>query len=98
MKNYLYKYEIEDRELIEVSIEEYTSYEQEMYEYIAMLSTAIEEARCGWNEVKYKVMQSKYGHYEHFMVLCVEGREERWIPITGNSKGCSFSILGENIW
>ena len=33
-----------------------------------------------------------------YMVLCVDGRTERWIPIDGNSKGCNFSVLGENLW
>jgi hypothetical protein len=35
---------------------------------------------------------------EPYMVLCVDGHGERWIPIDGNSKGCNLQVLGENIW
>jgi hypothetical protein len=41
----------------------------------------------------------KIGNYaEPYMVLCVGGHGERWIPIDGNSKGCCLEVLGQNIW
>ena len=42
------------------------------------------------------------GSIEKYMVLYVGAQKEvnggRWIPITGNSKGCCLSVLGENLW
>lgn len=36
--------------------------------------------------------------FEKFMVLYAGEHDARWIPITGNSKGCNIEVLGENLW
>ena len=98
MKNYTYGWVLKDRGYTEISESDYSDSQKEMKEYIELLSNAINKAQCGWDEVKYKVMQTKWESREVYMVLCVGGHEERWIPITGNSKGCNLQVLGENIW
>jgi len=103
MKNYIYKWQVGGGlEWREVSEDKYTERQKEHKEFINMLSAVVKKAQCGWDEVKYKVIEyddvfdSK--SYSTFMVLCIDGHEERWIPITGNSMGCNFSVLGENLW
>jgi hypothetical protein len=69
-----------------------------MQQYIKLLSDAIRKANCGWSGVEYKVMKYIDGSIEKYMRLWVEDGGSRWIPITGNNKGCNFSVLGENLW
>lgn len=103
MKNYIYKWQVGDGlQWREVPEDKYTERQKEHKEFIDMLSAVVKKAKCGWDEVKYKVVEyddvfdSK--SYSTFMVLCIDGHEERWIPITGNSMGCNLSVLGENLW
>lgn len=104
MKNYIYKHQVgcgfDSWE--EVPEELYTERQKEHKEFIDMLSAVVKKAKCGWDEVKYKVIKydaDQVGECsEKFMVLCVDGYEERWIPITGNSKGCNLAVLGENLF
>jgi hypothetical protein len=103
MKNYIYKWQVGGGlEWREVPEDKYTERQKEHKEFIDMLSAVVQKAQCGWDEVKYKVIEyddvfdSK--SYSTFMVLCIDGHEERWIPITGNSMGCNLSVLGENLW
>ena len=98
MKNYMDEYTIEVKGYTEVMEDLYTDYQNEMKEYIGILSNAVKEAHCGWDEVKYKVMSYKNQFNEEFMVLCTGNREVRWIPIYGNSKGSNLQVLGENLW
>ena len=98
MKNYTYKWHIERCGFVEIPEEEYTERQKEHKEFIDMLSAVVAKAKCGWDGVKYKVMRHPEGFNEKYMVLCVGGEEERWIPITGNSMGCNLSVLGENLW
>lgn len=98
MKNYTYKWHIERCGFVEIPEEEYTERQKEHKEFIDMLSAVVVKAKCGWDGVKYKVMHHPEGFNEKYMVLCVGGKEERWIPITGNSMGCNLQVLGENIW
>lgn len=98
MKNYTQKCILEERGYMEVPESEYTDRQNEIKKYIGMLSDVVVDAQCGWDKLKYKVM-SYHGEFnEKYMVLCVDGREVRWIPITGNSKGCILQVLGENLW
>lgn len=104
MKNYIYKFQVgygyDNWE--EVPEEQYTERQKEHKEFIDMLAAVIKKAKCGWSDVKYKVIKYEPGTdgecCDKFMVLCIDGREERWIPITGNSMGCNLQVLGENIW
>lgn len=104
MKNYMYKWQIGNGfdSWEEVPEEQYTERQKEHKEFIDMLSAVVKKANCGWDEVKYKVIKYEAGTdkecFEKFMVLCIDGHEERWIPITGNSMGCNFAVLGENLW
>jgi hypothetical protein len=97
MKNYTFGWRLKELGYVEVPKEEYSDHQKSMADYISVLSEAISKAKCGWSGVVYKLM--KINNYaEPFMVLCVGGKEERWIPIDGNSKGCCFEVLGQNIW
>lgn len=101
MKNYTYGWLLKRQGYVEVPEYKYTEKQKEMKNFIEMLSDVVVAAKCGWSGVKYKVMRdATCSDYciEKFMVLCVDEREVRWIPITGNSKGCILSVLGENLW
>lgn len=98
MKNYIYGWMLKDRGCVEVPESDYTEHMWDMKRYIALLSNAVIAAKCGWDAVEYKVMRYPNSGIEAYMVLCVNGHGERWIPINGNSKGCNLSVLGENLW
>lgn len=98
MKNYTYGWKLKDMGCVEVPNSEYTDSMWDTKAYIAVLSNAIVIAKCGWDSVEYKAMRYSDGSINEFMVLCVDGHGERYIPISGNSKGCNFSVLGENLW
>lgn len=97
MKNYTFGWALREVGYVEVPEEEYTDRQKNMAEYIAVLSEAVSKAKCGWSGVEYRLM--KINNYAApYMVLCVDGHGERWIPIDGNSKGCCLEVLGQNIW
>ena len=98
MKNYTYEWILKERGYVEIPESEYTDAQKDMKQYIDMLSDVVVAAKCGWDGVEYKVMKNTLEGNEKYMVLCVDGHGERWIPITGNSKGCNLQVLGENIW
>ena len=98
MKNYTYGWRLKEQGFVEVPEDSYSDRQKEMREYIRTLSEAVAKAKCGWNGVRYAVMKYIDDSIEKYMVLWVEGGGERWIPITGNSKGCCLSVLGENLW
>ena len=98
MKNYTYEWDLQNKGYKEVPESEYTDAQKDMKKYIDMLSDVVAAAKCGWDSLQYKVMQNEWEGNEKFMVLCVDGHGERWIPITGNSKGCNLQVLGENLW
>ena len=98
MTNYTYGWVLRDRGYIDIDQSAWTTAQMEMKIYIDMLSVVVAVAQCGWDGVVYKVMQDRYGSIESFMVLTVDGTGERWIPITGNSKGANLQVLGENLW
>ena len=98
MKNYTYGWVLANQGYVEVPEDEYTNRMWEMKLFIDMLSKVVVKADCGWDGVEYKVMKYTDDSIEKFMVLCVDGRGERWIPINGNSKGCNLEVLGENLW
>lgn len=99
MKNYLYTFEIKKREGKEIDWREYTVNEVHNSVYIEMeLRSALIAAKCGWDDLKYKVVEYPTGDRANYMVLYSGGYPERWIPIAGNSKGANLQVLGENIW
>jgi hypothetical protein len=98
MKNYTYGRVLRDRGYVEIPEENYTDRQKDMCEYIKILSEAVSKAKCGWSGVRYAVMQYTDDSIEKYMVLWVRGGGERWIPITGNSKGACLSDLADNLW
>ena len=99
MKNYTYDWKIKDLGYTELSKSKYTESMWDMKAYIDMLSDVVVKAKCGWDSVEYKVMKhNENDSVNEYMVLCVDGHGERWIPISGNSKGCNLAVLGENLW
>lgn len=101
-KNYTYGWKLKELGYTEVPESEYTERQKEEKEFIDMLSNVVWKADCGWTGVAYKVMRYTDGSFEKYMVLYVGSEERmegsRWIPITGNSKGRNFSVLGENLF
>ena len=98
MKNYTYGWKLREQGYVEVPEEQYTDRQKDMQEYIELLSDVVCKANCGWSGVEYKVMKYIDGSIEKYMRLWVEDGGSRWIPITGNSKGCNLAVLGENLW
>ena len=99
MKNYTYGWKLKEMGYIEVPECEYNERQWDMNLFIEVLSNAVKRANCGWSGVEYVLMKhNDHEHREPYMVLCVDGHRERWIPIDGNSKGCNISVLGENLW
>lgn len=99
MKNYTYGWHIKDLGYKEVDENRYTDGQIGMRRFVELMSMAIESAKCGWDNVKYKVVEhSTNKDTREYMVLYSGGHDARWIPIDGNSKGCNFSVLGENLW
>ena len=98
MKNYMYTHIIKACGYVEVDESEYTDRQLDMKKFVESMSGIVKSANCGWDGVKYKVMNNNQDYNDAFMVLYCNGGGKRWIPINGNSKGCNFSVLGENLW
>lgn len=100
MKNYTYAWKVMQLGWEEIDVREYTCSQLEMREFIKELSNLVWKAKCGWRGVNYKVMKHKDGGTTEYMVLYTStgDNDGRWIPISGNSKGCNLSVIGENLW
>lgn len=102
MKNYTFGWKLKAHGYTEIPESDYTERQKKDKEFIDKLSEVVQMANCGWDGVAYKVMQYTDDSIEKYMVLYVGAQNEidggRWIPITGNSKGCNISVLGENLW
>ena len=98
MKNYVWDWELKQKGWSEIPEDSYSEHQKNRAKYIAVLSEAVSKAGCGWSGVRYAVMQHTSDAIEEYMVLWVEDGGSRWIPISGNSKGCCLSVLGENLW
>lgn len=96
MKNYTYGWMLRRQGYVEVPEFKYNEYQNEMKIFIEKLSDVVVAAKCGWDGVRYAVMKYE-DEISSFMVLYCGG-SARWVPITGNSKGCNLQVLGENIW
>lgn len=98
MKNYTYGWTIKDKGYKEILKNEYTESQLDMSRFIESMSSLIKEAKCGWDGVRYEAMKhNERNDVVEYMVLYCSGGE-RWIPISANSKGANFSVLGENLW
>lgn len=99
MKNYVYTLTIKERGGEELDWREWPESYCKHSVYIEKhLSPALKVAKCGWDDVVYKVIKYPSGEIAPYMVLCINGNPERWIPVDGNSDGCNLQVLGENIW
>lgn len=99
MKNYTYASVIKQHGGEELAWKEWSNDHLERSVYVDLfLSPALKAARCGWDGLLYKVIKYPCGTITSYMVLCVNGKPERWIPVDGNSDGCNLQVLGENIW
>ncbi len=100
-KNYLYTFTILDERGGRVcDLNELTSSHINHQTYVhRFLRPAVKAANCGWSDLKYLCI--KYPNNDHiypYMVLYVNDRPERWIPVDGNSDGCNLQVIGENLW
>ena len=98
MKNYTYGWMLKLNGYEELSVNKYDDRQLDMMNFVSSMSAVISDSNCGWSGVRYEIMKKENGHTEEYMVLYCDGGGSRWIPITGNSKGCNFSVLGENLW
>lgn len=99
MKNYTYGWMIKNNGYFEIPVDEYTESQSDMMNFIMSMSNIIVDARCGWDGVRYEVVKHcKTDDILEYMVLYCNDGGSRWIPITANSKGSNFSVLGENLW
>lgn len=99
MKNYTFTHVIKERGGIELDWHDWTENQIRHSTYIEkFLAPAVINSDTGWDNLVYKVIKYPNGSISTYMVLCVDGIPERWIPIEGNSKGCNLQILGENIF
>ena len=100
-KNYLYTYTIlDDRKGQICSIDDLSDIQRKHQKYVHdFLAPAIKEAKCGWSDLKYVGIRYPGSDYIYpYMVLYVNDRAERWIPVDGNSDGCNLQVIGENLW
>lgn len=104
MKNYTYGWKLKEQGFVEIPVAEYTNEQWEMSQFIhGAINNAIRCANCGWGGVRYKVL-SLHNIQREYMILYSTGdcnnnySNSRWIPVDGNSKGCNFTVLGENLW
>lgn len=101
MKNYTYAWKVMQLGYDEeVDVREYTCSQLEMREFVEELSKLVWKAKCGWKGVHYKIMRNSNGSTNEYMVLYTStgDNDGRWIPVSGNSKGCNLSVIGENLW
>ena len=100
-KNYLYTFTImNDRkgEIVDVFTldEVYRKHHHYVKYYLA---PAVKAANCGWSDVQYVCVKYPGNvHIYPYMVLYVNDKPERWIPVDGNSDGCNLEVIGENLW
>ena len=100
MSNYMYRLTVENRGYVDVK--EISSYELQKYSFVTdYLSNTLRAAKCGWNAVEYKVMETPSGHRTEFLVLWSEevgNSGSRWINVTGNSLGAIMCAMCDNLW
>lgn len=100
MSNYMYEITVKDRGYVEVK----TLSRCELQKYVFVvdhLARTLREAKCGWENLEYKVMETPSGHRTEFLVLWAEeiGKSgSRWINVTGNSLGAVMCEMCENLW
>lgn len=100
-KNYLYTHTIlGDRKGKICAFHELEDVHRKHQDYIRrFLAPAVKYANCGWDDLRYICIKYPGSHHIYpYMVLYVDDRPERWIPVEGNSYGCNLQVIGENLW
>ena len=98
MKNYFDKQYLEYTGYTEIPKIKFSKAQEEMYDFINSISPIIKNAKCGWDGVYFTVMEHPNNTELHEFMVLYSGSYGRYIPVNGNSKGCNFSVLGENLW
>ena len=102
MKNYMHKFDIEERGYVEVEQNTMSKCELEKSEFVrGYLASTLRASNCGWDWADYKVMETPSGHRTEFLVLWAEAVEKsgsRWINVTGDSLGSVMCAMCDNLW
>lgn len=102
MKAYWYAQTVKERGYVERYPDEMSPCELEKRSFVEeYLWGALQAAKCGWNVVEYKVMETPSGHRTEFLVLWAEevgNSGSRWINVTGDSLGSIMCSMCDNLW
>ena len=102
MSNYMYEITIKERGYVDVSFEEFSQCEKDkLFFVVYSLSSALRAAKCGWENLEYRVMKTPSGMRTEFLVLWAEevgNSGSRWINVTGDSLGSIMCEMCENLW
>ena len=102
MSNYMYEHTIKERGYVEVDWKTMSQCELEKSAFVDLyLSPTLRAAKCGWDNLEYKVMETPSGRRTEFLVLWAEGvgtSGSRWINVTGNSLGAIMCEMCDNLW
>ena len=102
MSNYMYEFTVKDRGYADVDWTTMSQCELEKSAFVVLyLSPTLRAAKCGWENLEYKVMETPSGIRTEFLVLWAEavGKSgSRWIGVTGNSLGAIMCAMCDNLW
>ena len=102
MQNYMYEFTIKERGYVEVEWVNLTREELSKSAFVEdNLAKTLKAARCGWENLQYKVMTTPRGYRTEFLVLWAEeigNSGSRWMNVTGNSLGAIMCEMCDNLW
>ena len=102
MSNYMYEHTVKERGYKEVDWKAISHCETEKALFVNFsLAHTLKNAKCGWANLEYKVMETPSGHRTEFLVLWAEevGKSgSRWINVTGNSLASIMCEMCDNLW
>ena len=102
MSNYMYEHTVKERGYVEIPRDKMTDCERDKFYFVLdHLDVTLWNAKCGWENVEYKVMETPSGHRTEFLVLWAEevgNSGSRWINVTGNSLGAIMCEMCNNLW
>lgn len=100
MSNYMYEITVKNRGYVDAKTLSHC--ELQKYAFVVdHLNKTLREAKCGWKNLEYKVMETPSGHRTEFLVLWAEeigNSGSRWINVTGNSLGAIMCEMCDNLW
>ena len=86
MSNYMYAFTVEDRGYADVDWKTMSQCELDKSVFIDQhLAKTLKAAKCGWENIQYRVMETPSGHRTEFLVLWAEeigNSGSRWINVT----------------